>query len=131
MQVLALVTSVLLMGYIVWLSSTERAAREARVDADNRAAVQDCFSRNAQGPASERFFHVLTIILKNQGHLAQSALTATNQAPETAKQFHHVIERADAAIADVASFRSLSESTTPTRKECRKLAQKLDVRLPT
>jgi hypothetical protein len=129
-QVFALVVSVLLMGYIVWISSTEKAAREARVDADNRAAVQECFSRNAQGPAAQRFFEVLAVILRNQRVLARAGITATEAAPDTVRQFKLVSARATASLADLRSFKELSETTTPTRKECTDMAKRLDVRLP-
>ena len=129
-QVFALVVSVMLMGYIVWISSTERAAREARVDADNRAAVQDCFNRNAQGPAAQRFFDVLAVILRNQRMLAGAGIQATNSAPNTVKQFKFVSTRANTSLADLRSFKELSQTTTPTRQECIDMAKLLDVRLP-
>ena len=120
----------MLMGYIVWISSTERAAREARVDADNRAAVQDCFNRNAQGPAAQRFFDVLAVILRNQRMLAGAGIQATNSAPNTVKQFKFVSTRANTSLADLRSFKELSQTTTPTRQECIDMAKRLDVRLP-
>lgn len=129
-QVTATLVAILAVGYIVFLVSKEGAARAARTDSDNRAAVQSCFDRNAQGPAAQRFFNVLTVILENQKILAGAGLTATNNGPRTVEQFQDVRKRATASILDLNSFEDLSKTNTPTRQECVALAKKLEVRLP-
>jgi len=115
------------LGVILYFSTTESAAREARIDADNRAAVTNCYNRNAQGPAAARFFSVLSVILRNQKTLARAGVVATNANPETVKQFRLVSKRASASLADLHSFAQLSVDNTPSRKECRALAVKLEV----
>lgn len=128
MQILATVVTVVLASYIVWVTSTETSAREARQKAEDLAQVTKCFQDNENGPAAERFFSVLQTILRNQRNGAVAALITLQPDQEFRRPIlKKTVKTAGQSLADIVSFQELSKSNTPTKKECRDLANKLGV----
>lgn len=124
----------LVLTFVLTISSFQKINEQetlliARENAQNSALVSDCYQQYVEAPAVRRFIEAQIIIAENQRNALEVNLLTLPDDPrvEGPKGWRVSLRKIEATLDDLQAFLRESRSSTPTRKKCDEMADRLHV----